>query len=110
MLDGEADVGPLDSYAHDLMRRHRPDLTAPLRTIATTTRMPIPPLVAAAGTPASTVSRLREALAAVSGADELAPVREALLIEGFAAVDAADYGVLIDAAREADRLGYPRLA
>jgi ABC-type phosphate/phosphonate transport system substrate-binding protein len=110
VLDGDADVGPLDSYAHDLMRRHRPELTGPLRTIATTMRTPIPPMVAAAGTPTGTVSRLREALAAVTGAAELADVREALLIEGFAAVDAADYQVLQDAAREADRLGYPRLA
>ena len=110
VLDGEADIGPLDSYAHDLMCRHQPELTAPLRTIATTPRTPIPPLVAAAGTPLGTVSRLREALAAVAEADELADVRETLLIEGFATVDAADYGVLINAALEADNLGYPRLA
>ena len=110
VLDGDADVGPLDSYAHDLMRRHQPELTALLRTIATTTRTPIPPLVAAAGTPAGAVTRLREALVAVAGAEALAGVRDALLIEGFSTVDAADYGVLIDAAREADLLGYPRLA
>ncbi len=110
VLDGDADVGPLDSYAHDLMRRHQPELTAALRTIATTMRTPIPPFVAAPGTAPDTVSRLREALVAVADAKELASVREALLIEGFAAVAAADYGVLIDAAREADRLGYRRLA
>jgi ABC-type phosphate/phosphonate transport system substrate-binding protein len=110
VLDGDADVGPLDSYAHDLMRRHQPELTASLRTVATTMRTPIPPLVAAAGTAPDTVARLREALVAVADAKELASVREALLIEGFAAASAADYGVLIDGAREADRLGYPRLA
>lgn len=110
VLDGDADVGPLDSYAHDLMRRHQPDLTTHLRTIATTTRTPIPPLVAAAGTAPGTVSRLREALVAVADTEELASVREALLIHGFAAVDPAAYRVLLDAAREADRLGYPRLA
>ena len=92
------------------MRRHQPELTASLRTIATTMRTPIPPFVAAPGTAPATVSRLREALVAVADAKELSSVREALLIEGFAAVDAADYGVLIDAAREADRLGYRRLA
>jgi ABC-type phosphate/phosphonate transport system substrate-binding protein len=110
VLDGDADVGPLDSYAHDLMRRHQPQLTASLRTIATTTRTPIPPFVTAAGTSSGTILRLREALLAVADADELASVREALLIEGMAAVDASDYQVLIDAALEADRLGYPRLA
>ncbi len=110
VLDGDAEVGPLDSYAHDLMRRHQPELTAQLRTIATTARTPIPPLVAAAGTPTDTVSRLRDALGAVSAADELSSVRDALLIEGFTWVDAANYQVLIDAAHEADRLGYPRLA
>ncbi len=110
VLDGEADIGPLDSYAHDLMRRHQPELTAPLRTIATTPRTPIPPLVAAAGTPLGTVSLLRAALAAIADADELADVRETLLIEGFAAVEPADYHVLQEAANEADDLGYPRLA
>ena len=110
VLDGDADIGPLDSCAHDLMRRHLPELTSQLRTIASTARTPIPPLVAAAGTAADTVSRVREALLAVADAEDLSTTREALLIEGFTAADAADYNVLIDAAREADRLGYARLA
>ena len=110
VLDGEADVGPLDSYAHDLMRRHQPELTARLRTIASTARTPIPPLVAAAGISSTTLMRLRDALFAVAVAEEMASTREDLLIEGFTLVDTTDYNVLIDAAREADRLGYPRLA
>ena len=108
VLDGDADVGPLDSYAHDLMRLHQPKLTKGLRTIATTPPTPIPPLVAAAGTSADTVSRLREALFAVAAAADLSTAREALLIEGFTAADRTDYAVLVDAARDADRLG-PRL-
>jgi len=110
VLAGDADIGSLDSYAHDLLRRHEPELAAGLRTVATTAPTPVPPLVAAAGTPRETLLRLREALFAVAAAEELADAREALLIEGFTAVDRADYRVLIDAAHEADRLGYPRLA
>src|ERR1700737_298696 len=49
----------------------------------------------AAGTPRATLSRLHEALFAVAAAGELADAREALLIEGFTAVDRADYRVLI---------------
>ncbi|HVS56501.1 MAG TPA: PhnD/SsuA/transferrin family substrate-binding protein [Casimicrobiaceae bacterium] len=110
VLAGDADIGSLDSYAHDLLRRHEPELAAGLRTVATTAPTPLPPLVAAAGTPRETLLRLRGALLAVAAAEELADAREALVIEGFTAVDRANYRVLIDAAHEADRLGYPRLA
>src|SRR2546426_3494017 len=38
IVAGEADVGPVDSYAHDLLRLHEPRLTAQVRTIASTER------------------------------------------------------------------------
>ena len=34
VAEGRADVGPLDSYAHDLLRTHEPALAAALRVIA----------------------------------------------------------------------------
>ena len=110
IIAGEADVGPLDSYAHDLIRAHEPELAAQLATIATTTPTPIPPLVAAPGIAIADIDHLRAALLASAEADELRPVRSALLLDRFVLVDSEDYAVLLERARAADRLGYPRLA
>src|SRR5207249_11038088 len=93
IIAGEADVGPLDSYAHDLIRAHEPELAAQLRTIATTPPTPIPPLVAAPGIAAADVDHLRAALLASAEADELRPVRSALLLDRFFLVDSEDYAV-----------------
>ena len=46
VVDGAADVAPIDSYAYCLLQKYRRDLTSQLRSIARTPRTPIPPLVA----------------------------------------------------------------
>jgi hypothetical protein len=46
VVDGAADVAPVDSYAYCMLQKYRRDLTSQLRTIARTPRTPIPPLVA----------------------------------------------------------------
>jgi ABC-type phosphate/phosphonate transport system substrate-binding protein len=109
VLDGSADAGPLDSYAHDLIRAHEPDLAARLRTIASTASTPIPPLVAAPNVARDDAQRLREALLAVGQAHELEPVRATLLLEGFASMPAKRYDDLLARSRAADALNYPRL-
>ena len=110
IVAGAADIGPLDSYAHDLLRQNEPGLASRLRTIASTPPTPFPPLVAASTIDRGEAKRLREALYAAAGAKELHAVRRALLIEGFVQADARTYAVLAAEAAEADRLGYPRLA
>jgi ABC-type phosphate/phosphonate transport system substrate-binding protein len=110
IVTGAADIGPLDSYAHDLLRQNDPGLASRLRTIASTPPMPIPPLVAAPTIDSGDAKRLREALYAAGCASELQAVRRTLLIERFVPADARTYAVLVDEAAEADRLGYPRLA
>ncbi len=110
VVHNEADAGPLDSYFHDLLRHHEPALAAQLRVLATTDPMPLPALIGAATLPEAVARKLTAALLAVADANELAPVREALLLRGFAAVDAESYGALRDDARDADAAGYPRIA
>lgn len=110
VLDGRADLGPLDSYAHALMRAHEPALAAQLRVVARTPPMPIPPLVAAPGIDAGIAARLRRALADVGAAPELAAQRAALCLAGFAPSARTDYHAIMIAAAEADALGYPVLA
>ena len=59
---GEADVGPLDSYAHDLLRRHEPALAASRCASSLRPATPIPPLVGRPRMDARDARRLREAL------------------------------------------------
>ncbi|MET0203904.1 MAG: PhnD/SsuA/transferrin family substrate-binding protein [Casimicrobiaceae bacterium] len=94
VLAGDADAGPVDSYALDLMRLHDPQLIAPLNVVATTLPTPIPLLVASPGVPARDVARLRRALTEVEDEAALARARAALLLRRFAAVDARAYAVL----------------
>ena len=88
---GRIDVGPLDSYCHDLLRAFDPAFTAQVRTLASTQALPIPPLVATAVLPAETLARLRQALLETAAAPELVPVIHRLLLAGFAFPDPASY-------------------
>jgi ABC-type phosphate/phosphonate transport system substrate-binding protein len=110
ILAGDADAGPLDSYVHDLLRLHEPELARRLRVIATTPATPIPPLVAAPGIAAATAERIADALIAVGKSIALDTIRSTLALEGFARVSANDYRVLRTRAEQADSLGYKRLA
>jgi ABC-type phosphate/phosphonate transport system substrate-binding protein len=101
VLAGDADAGPVDSYALDLVRLHEPQLVAPLRVVATTPPRPIPLLVAAPGMPDADAARLRRALSEVEHVPALAAARGALLLRRFAAVDAQAYAVLREPVGEA---------
>ena len=91
LVAGRIDVGPLDSYYHDLLRRHEPGFAAQVRTLCSTPALPIPPLVAIAALPAQTVTRLRAGLLATASAAELKPLMARLLLAGFAFPNPADY-------------------
>ncbi len=88
---GEIDVGPLDSYYHDLLRRNDPVLAAKVRVIESTGAVPIPPFVATASLAASELERLRAAFLAASEASALAAQRDTLLLAGFAVPPESHY-------------------
>lgn len=91
---GTIDVGPLDSYCHDLLVRNDPAFAAQVRTVATTPARPIPPLVATAALTVDELERLRHALLVLSDATELRETMDRLLLGGFAVPRAADYDML----------------
>jgi ABC-type phosphate/phosphonate transport system substrate-binding protein len=91
LLENVIDVGPLDSYAHDLIRHFEPELGARLRTVAVTKAAPIPLFVATAPLPEEQVHRLREAFGQAVRVDALKSVREALLLEDFVVPSGDDY-------------------
>ncbi len=100
LVDGRIDVGPLDSWVHDLLRRHEPDFAAQVRVVDTTPARPIPPLVATATLIPSVLAALRGALQDVMHDPALADTREALQLAGFAQPTAADYEPLAALGRE----------
>lgn len=102
LRDGRIDVGPLDSYAFDLMRRHEPALAAEVRIVESTALTPAPFLVAGRECPDETVDRLQSALFGF----EDRRLAEALCLIGFAPVSVPDYEVLLERAREAEAAGY----
>ena len=89
---GEADVCTVDCVTHALLARHEPTAVAGLRRIGYSASAPGLPYVTAAGTPADTVARLREAMFQALADPALSEVRAALLLAGAEVLTAADYG------------------
>jgi ABC-type phosphate/phosphonate transport system substrate-binding protein len=90
VVDGAADVAPVDSYAYCLLEKYRRDLTSQLRTIARTPRTPIPPLVASPpGSP-----KLQAAFLEAERIPGIAPLMAGLLLERFVRPDPSDYDAL----------------
>lgn len=106
LADGRIDVGPLDSYSHDLLRANDPQFAAKVRVVATTQPAPIPPLVATAAVDDRQLEALRRALQDAGKAADLAEVRRTLVLKGFAVPEARDYAVfgriIAEAAEQAE--------
>lgn len=110
LLAGDIDVGPLDSYALDLMLRYQADLGPKIRIIATTDPAPIPFLIAAPACPNDVVARLQAALATFAGDPAAADLRDRLCLDAFVPVNVGDYRLLADWDAEARAAGYPKPA
>jgi ABC-type phosphate/phosphonate transport system substrate-binding protein len=104
--EGRIDVGPLDAYWHMLIAQYSPALTAGVRVLASTDVATLPAFVTAVSTPASTISALRNAFANAARQPWFNHYSDALLIDGFAPVDATDYARTLEWDREAKAAGY----
>jgi ABC-type phosphate/phosphonate transport system substrate-binding protein len=91
LAEGRIDVGPLDSYCHDLIRDGDPGFAGEVRILESTDPTPMPPIVATAALDPATVERLRAAFLAVAGERSLASARTTLLLERFVVPDPAAY-------------------
>ncbi len=110
VLDGRADVGPVDAYGLDLLRRHGAERAKRVRVVATTLEAPSAPLVASPAVDAATRRRLTEALLAAHAAPELASTLDELLIARFTTADPQAFDVMVERQRQAEAAGYARLA
>jgi ABC-type phosphate/phosphonate transport system substrate-binding protein len=108
--EGRIDIGPLDAYWHLLIAQHAPQLTAGIRVLDSTPLTPMPPFVAAAGTPPELIERLRTAFIRAARKPWFAALGSELLLEGFAAVDETAFASLLDWDREARAADYERPA
>ncbi|PZX28092.1 ABC transporter permease [Cupriavidus phytorum] len=106
VLVGDAEVGVVDSYVMDLLRRYDPALTAQLKTLALTPPAPIPVLVASANADPRQCMRVRAALLGMHQDAAGTALMASLELARFVAVQPADYACLSAMADEADRLGF----
>ena len=86
---GEIDVGPLDSYAFDLIRAGDPSSAAQVRVVASTDPTPMPPLVATASLSDEQIGALRGAF--LRAHEEPSLPLHTLLIERFVVPDVSVY-------------------
>lgn len=100
---GEIDTGPVDGYAHDLLRHLEPALTVGVRVLASTPFTPIPAFIATVALDAESLARLRGAMTAAIGEPTLAGARATALLAGFAFPEPREYDTLAARAPEAER-------
>lgn len=94
LLDGRIDVGPLDSYSHDLIRHTEPDIAQKIRVLSTTTPTAMPPFVSThSDASEEDLQHLRDAFLAVHEEPSLMDARKVILLERFAPVRRADYAL-----------------
>jgi ABC-type phosphate/phosphonate transport system substrate-binding protein len=110
VIDGRADVGPIDSYALDLLRRHGDARVGRVRVVDTTVAAPSAPLVASPVVDAATRERLTATLLDGHHAPELASTLDELLLARFVPVVEADLDVFLERARAAEAAGYATIA
>ena len=98
---GEADAAAVDCVTYGLVARHRPDLLAGTRVLASTPASAGLPLVTAAGTSPATVTALRTALRDMLADPATEAARAALGWIGLAELTEADYQPIMIMARPA---------
>ena len=99
LIDQRIDVGPLDSYYHDLLHASDPQFARQVRTVASTEVRPLPLFVSTLDLGPSELSRLREAFRRSLQARELTAARQALLLDGFAFPDSREYDLMLNLPR-----------
>jgi hypothetical protein len=90
VIEGAADVAPIDSYAFCLLQKYRRNLTSQLRSVGRTAPTPIPPLVSSS----AGIERLQAAFLAAHRIAALAPLMAGLMLDRFVRPDPASYDAL----------------
>jgi ABC-type phosphate/phosphonate transport system substrate-binding protein len=110
VIEGRADVGPVDGYALDLLRRHGAERARRVRVVATTAAAPSAPLVASPLVDLRARERMTTALLGAHTTPELASTLDELLLARFVRAKPGDFDIFLERQRAAEAAGYPRLA
>lgn len=110
VLDGTIDVGPLDAYWHLLIRHAEPGLLADIRVLESTDTAPMPAFVAVGNADPAAVAAIRGALVAAASRPWFAGLADILCLDGFVAVDRADFAQTLAWDAQALNAGYLRPA
>ena len=108
VLSGEIDVASIDAVTLAQLRRYIPAASA-VRVLEWTAATPALPLVTSIATNGATIEALRQALRDTVSDPDIATTLQMLLISDFEVLDFADYGVILDLARQAAAQGYPEI-
>ncbi|MFZ4286184.1 phosphate/phosphite/phosphonate ABC transporter substrate-binding protein [Variovorax sp. HJSM1_2] len=106
VLDGQAEVGVVDSYVLDLLRHHTPELMAPLVSLENTIASPIPLLVASPSQAPDVTQRVRQALLSAHEDAVCATAMDRLLLQRFTSAEPETYEVLAEREATANRAGF----
>lgn len=106
VAEGRADVASIDCVTWAHIGHLRPDAAAGLRVLAWTEASPGLPLITSRRTDAGTRRALVRALDEVARDPALAPVRDALRLEGFESLALRDYDSVLALERRARTAGY----
>ena len=90
VIDGTAEIAPIDSYAYCLMKKYRADLVSQLRVVGRTASTPIPVLVASN----DGYDTLREAFLEAHEMSSIQGIMADLLLERFVLPDPSAYDAL----------------
>ncbi|MEK9754316.1 MAG: PhnD/SsuA/transferrin family substrate-binding protein [Rhodospirillaceae bacterium] len=107
---GKADVAAIDAISFHLISRQMPELTGTVRIVTTTLPAPGLPFITAASRSDQELRWLRSALADTIGDAKLRPHIERLGLSGLQVLGREAYGRVLAFEREAEDMGYPRLA
>jgi ABC-type phosphate/phosphonate transport system substrate-binding protein len=99
VVQGAADVAPIDSYALRLVQKYRPELTSQVRIVGQTSPTPIPPLVASN----TDVGTLRSAFLEAHQDATMRSLMDELLLQRFTLPDPKSYAILRDRFEAATR-------
>jgi ABC-type phosphate/phosphonate transport system substrate-binding protein len=106
----EADVAAIDAVTLAHVARFEPDLVRRTRILGWTPETRGLPFITAGTTDDATLDLLRAALFEIGDAPAHAPLREALLLDGFEVLSEESYRPVLDLERYAIDRGYPVLA
>jgi ABC-type phosphate/phosphonate transport system substrate-binding protein len=94
LRDNRIEAGAVDAFAYQLIERFEPALLDGTRVLATTVSRPTPLLVAARGLDEAVIGRLRAGLLTLADDADSKTLLDKMGIEGFVAVDPAEYDAL----------------